>query len=214
MPEGDRPAGRDGGGDRAIGVLGSAFNPPHLGHLVLAGEARWRLQLDEVVLVPTGDPYHKEVLADPGGRARLEMVEVAIDGLDGLSASAIEVERPGPSYTYDTLGRIAELRPDSEIYLLMGADTALGFGDWHRPDAIVELARVAIAPREDIEQNAVERVFRKLGAGDRFEFIGMPPIGLSSTLVQQRLRAGQPYRHLVPAGVAEMIEREELYGNG
>ncbi len=214
MPEGDLRAGpaRDDG--NAVGVLGSAFNPPHLGHLVLAGEAGWRLGLDEVLLVPTGDPYHKEVLADPGGRARLAMVEAAIEGLDGLVASAIEIERPGPSYTYDTLERIAELRPDTEIHLLMGADTALGFGDWHRPEAIVELARVAIAPREDIEKVEVERVFEALGAADRFELIGMPPVGLSSTLVQERLRAGQPYRHLVPAGVAEMIEREELYGNG
>lgn len=214
MPEVDLPAGPERGGEGAVGVLGSAFNPPHLGHLVLAGEAKWRLGLGEVLLVPTGNPYHKEVLADPGGRARLAMVEVAIEGLDGLVASAIEIERPGPSYTYDTLERIAELRPDSEIHLLMGADTALGFGDWHRPEAIVELARVAVVPREDIEQVEVERVFEALGATDRFEYIGMPPVGLSSTLVQERLRAGQPYRHLVPAGVAEMIEREELYANG
>lgn len=207
-------SGPDPGGTGAIGILGSAFNPPHFGHLVLAGEAKWRLGLDEILLVPTGDPYHKEVLADPGGPARLAMVEVAIRGVEGLTASAIETERPGPSYTCDTVERIAELRPDSEITLLMGADTALGFGDWHRPEAVLELARVAVAPREDIDHAGVEAVFEGLGATGRFEFIGMPAIGISSSLVQERLRAGQPYRHLVPAGVAEMIESEELYGNG
>lgn len=211
-------SGPDPGKGNAIGLLGSAFNPPHLGHLVLAGEARWRLGLEQVLLVPTGDPYHKEVVVDPGPAVRLALVEAAIRGQVGLSVSAIEIGRDGPSYTCDTLEQIAKLNPDSEIHLLMGADAALGFGDWRRPERILELARVAVAPREGaareeaVALKGVEPVFEGLGAGDRLELIGMPPVGISSTLVQDRLRKGEPYRHLVPVGVAEMIESEELYG--
>ncbi|MBK5110909.1 MAG: nicotinate-nicotinamide nucleotide adenylyltransferase, partial [Thermoleophilia bacterium] len=162
-------------------MLGSAFNPPHLGHMVLAGEAKWRLGLAEVLLVPTGDSYHKDVSVDPGGRARLALTEAAIQGQEGLSVWSIEIERPGPSYTCDTLERIAELRPDSEVHLLMGADTALGFGDWHEPEGILDLARIGIAPRQGCREADVETAFEGLGGADRIEFIEMPPVGISST---------------------------------
>ncbi|HWJ43070.1 MAG TPA: adenylyltransferase/cytidyltransferase family protein, partial [Solirubrobacterales bacterium] len=98
-----------------IGVLGSAFNPPHLGHLALAQEALWQLGLDEVILVPTGEAPHKRIAEEPGREARMEMARLAAAEDPRFSVSALEVEREGPSYTYETLEALAEDRADTQM---------------------------------------------------------------------------------------------------
>ena len=193
-------------------MLGSAFNPPHLGHLVLAQEAAAQLRLSRVLLVPTGRAPHKEIADDPGARARLEMATAAANGAV-MEADGLEVElaeRDGePSYAYRTLEELA--KRDSDLVWIMGADAVAGLEEWREPERVLELARVAIAQRPGVEPTAVENVLERLGGTERATFIDMPVIGVSSSMVRERVREGRPIRYLVPAEVAEVIESRGLY---
>ncbi|HET9152704.1 MAG TPA: nicotinate-nucleotide adenylyltransferase [Solirubrobacterales bacterium] len=195
----------------ATGVLGSAFNPPHLGHLALAQEALCRFNLDEVVMVPTGQPPHKRIAEDPGRECRLEMTGLAASEDDRFSVSRLEVDREGPSYTYETLQLLAEERPDTELVFVMGADAAVGLESWRHPERVVELARLAVAQRPGVAAADVAEVIRNLGAEGRATMLEMPQFGVSSSAVRQRAKDGKPLRYLVPRGVAAYIEEKGLY---
>lgn len=175
-------------------------------------EAAWELGLDRVIAVPTGDPYHKAIEADPGAEVRFRLTEAAFGGLPGVEVSAVEVRREGPSYTCDTLEEIADPLGKYEIHLLMGADAAKGFAGWRSPERILELARIGIALRPGIGRDEVLPVFEGLGGAGRIDFIEMPQIDISSSLIRRRARAREPFRHLVPTQVAQMIENEDTYG--
>ena len=196
---------------KRIGVFGSAFNPPQVAHLNVVEAARRQLGIDLFVIVPTGDAYHKEPESDPGPEVRFRLAEAAFAGVDGVTVSRQEVDRPGPSYTYATLEQIAEQNPDSEIHLLMGADTASGFGGWQRPERILELARVAVVPRPGVGEEEVVAAFEGLGGSDRLEFLSMPAAGVSSSEVRERIASGSPFEDLVPQAVAEIINNEGVY---
>jgi nicotinate-nucleotide adenylyltransferase len=192
-------------------VLGGAFNPPHTGHLLLAQEARWALDLDELVLMTTGTAPHKEIEADPGAEVRLEMARLAASCSDGVEASSLEVEREGPSYTYETLETLKALDPEREIWFILGADMAAGLASWKHPERVVALARLAVVPRPGVGMEAVESSLERLDAADRAEVLDMPLCGVSSTLIRQRAAEGRPLRHLVPDPVAELIVERGLY---
>jgi len=196
-----------------LGVFGSSFNPPHLAHLAVVEAAIRQLGLVRVIVVPTGYAYHKDSGGDPGAAVRLRLAEVAFAGLDGVEVSSVEVDREGPSYTCDTLEEIADLNPDNEIHLLMGADAAKAISGWHRPQRILELATVAVAPRVGVSREEVESVFAKLDAGERVEFLEMPEVTISSSQIRRRIAGGEPVGHLLSADVAQMIENEDTYGN-
>jgi nicotinate-nucleotide adenylyltransferase len=205
-------AGRSGSSavDR-LGVLGGAFNPPHIGHLLLAQEARWQLELDRVLLMTTGRAPHKLIADDPGAEVRLEMTSRAADGEEGAEASALEVEREEPSYAFRTLELLAEREPGRELHFLLGADVAAGLKSWERPERVVELARLAVVPRQGVEMEAVSAALDQVGAADGAAIIQMPLCGVSSTMIRERAAAGRPLRHLVPQSVAELIEEWGLY---
>jgi nicotinate-nucleotide adenylyltransferase len=192
-------------------VLGGAFNPPHEGHLLLAKEAMAQLGLDRVLLVPTGEAPHKDIQKDPGADVRLRMTELAAEGKDRLDVSPIEVEREGPSYTYETLEALHDEDPSRELYFLMGADVAAGLLGWERPARVLELSRLGIASRPGVDSAELSAPLELLGAADRAEMIAMPRCDTSSTMVREKAAAGQPLEGLVPEPVAEMIEREGLY---
>ena len=194
-----------------LGILGGAFNPPHLGHLLLAQEARWKLELDELLLMVTGQAPHKEIEDDPGAEVRLEMARLAAAEGDGVEASALEVEREGPSYTFLTLEQLAEEHPDRELWFLLGADMAAGLSSWKEPEKVLELARLGVVPRPGVDMDQVRSALERLGAADRAEIIDMPLCGVSSTLVRERTAQGKPLRHLVPDPVVELISERGLY---
>ena len=194
-----------------IGVLGSAFNPPHLGHLALAQEALWQLGLDEVVLMPTGEAPHKRIVDDPGRELRLAMTRLAAADDPRFSVSTLEVERQGPSYTYETLELLARERGDTELVFVMGADAAVGLESWREPKRVVELARLAVARRAGVSDTEVAAVMRSLDAGDRATMLEMPQFGVSSSAVRERAAAGRPLRYLVPEPVARFIEEKGIY---
>jgi nicotinate-nucleotide adenylyltransferase len=196
-----------------IGVLGSAFNPPHLGHLALAQEALWQLGLEEVVLVPTGTAPHKRIVDDPGREQRLAMTRLAAAEDQRLSVSTLEVEREGPSYTYETLEQLAKQRGDRELVFVMGADAAVGLESWREPRRVTELARLAVARRAGVSEADVAAVLRSLGAEGRATMLEMPQFGVSSSAVRERAAAGRPLSYLVPGPVARLIEEQGLYGD-
>jgi nicotinate-nucleotide adenylyltransferase len=194
-----------------IGVLGSAFNPPHLGHLALAQEALWQLGLEEVVLMPTGEAPHKRILDDPGRELRLAMTRLAAADDPRFTVSSLEVEREGPSYTYETLELLADEKGERDLVFVMGADAAVGLESWREPGRVVDLARLAVARRAGVSDADVGAVLRSLGAGGRATMLEMPQFGVSSSAVRERAAAGRPLRYLVPEAVARFIEEKGIY---
>jgi nicotinate-nucleotide adenylyltransferase len=197
-----------------IGILGSAFNPPHLGHLALAQEALWQLGLGEVILMPTGEAPHKTIVDDPGRELRLAMTRLAAADDARFSVSTLEVEREGPSYTYETLQLLADERGDTELVFVMGADAAVGLESWREPRRVAELARIAVARRAGVSDADVAAVLRSLGAGERATMLEMPQFGVSSSSVRERAAEGRPLRYLVPEAVARFIEEKGIYARG
>ena len=192
-----------------IGVLGGAFNPPHIGHLLLAQEAAATLGLERVLLVPTGVAPHKRIEPEPGAELRLAMTRLAAAADPLLEASPLEVEREGPSFAYRTLELLTDERPGSELTFVMGADVAAGFAGWRRPERVLELARIAVAARPGADRDAAHNVLAGLGAG--VETIEMPPVGISSSLLRARVARRLPIRWMVPDPVAELIAERALY---
>ena len=196
-----------------IGILGSAFNPPHLGHLALAQEALWQLGLSEVTLMPTGEAPHKRIVDDPGRELRLAMTRLAAADDPRFSVSTLETERAGPSYTYETLERLGSEKGDRELVFVMGADAAVGLESWREPERVVELARLAVARRSGVSDSDVAAVMRSLGCDGRATMLEMPEFGVSSSVVRERAAAGRPLRYLVPEPVARFIEEKDVYGS-
>ncbi len=192
-------------------MLGGAFNPPHIGHLVLAREAAFQLGLERVVMVPTGRAPHKAIDPEPGADVRLEMATLVAAGDELIEASDLEVRDPGPSYTFRTLERLSEQRPGEQIWFLMGADVAASLESWKRPERVLELARLGIAARPGTATDEAEAALERLGAEDRAEWIRMPEIGVSSTRIRRRVGQGRPVRYLTPDPVLELIEAMDLY---
>jgi len=195
----------------AIGILGSAFNPPHLGHLALAQEALWQLGLAEVILVPTGQAPHKRIADDPGCELRMAMTRLAAAEDSRLSVSSIEVDREGPSYTYETLEALAKERGETELVFVMGADAAVGLESWREPERVVEQASLAVARRAGVSDADVDAVMRSLGCAGRATMLEMPQFGVSSSAVRERAKQGRPLRYLVPETVARFIEEKGIY---
>jgi nicotinate-nucleotide adenylyltransferase len=194
-----------------IGILGGTFNPPHLGHLVAGQEAYRELGLDQVMLIPAGIPPHKPVDAEPGPHHRLELCRLAIGNDERFTVSDLELRRDGPSYMVDTLKELSTQAPNNDLFLILGGDIAAGLPEWHEPERVLELATVAIAGRRGTAKAAVQKALGGLAGGDRATFFQMPRIGISSTMVRRRVRAGQPIRYFVPDGVVDYIETHGLY---
>jgi nicotinate-nucleotide adenylyltransferase len=198
-----------------IGVLGGTFNPPHLGHLVCAQEAYLHLELARVMLIPARIPPHKAVDEEPGVDHRLEMCRLAIAGHeDQFAVSAIEAGRDGPSYTVDTLEKLHAEQPQTELFLIVGADVAIGFPSWREPERVLSLATLAVAQRPGTSRQAVERALTQVPGGDAAEFFPMPEIEISSTMLRDRARASEPTTFLMPDAVRSYIDHHRLYERG
>jgi nicotinate-nucleotide adenylyltransferase len=188
-----------------IGVFGGLFNPPHVGHLSLCQEAAWQLGLDRVVLVPTGHPAHRPAPRE-SPEMRLRLAQAAALGNPMFTVSRLEIDRIGPSYTVDTLRELLHRYPGSSLHLLIGADQLAAMDTWQEPAAIVQLARLAAALRPGVDVSRADT--------PNLDWVEMPQIGISSSLVRDRVRAGRPIRYFVPDAVRELIEAEGLYRDG
>jgi nicotinate-nucleotide adenylyltransferase len=199
---------------RALGILGGTFNPPHLGHLVMAQEALVGLELGRVVLMPVHVPPHK-LLADdedPGPEARLELCRLATADDDRLEVSDLEARRPGPSFTVDTLRELHDRDPEHDLTFIVGGDMAESLPRWREPEAVLALARLAVAERAELRREQIARRLDGLaGAAGRVTFFDMPRIDVSSSALRARVAAGQPIRYLVPDAVAAEIAERGYY---
>ena len=193
--------------DRALrlGVLGGTFDPPHLGHLIVAHDVAEGLGLDRVLLVLAARPPHKSRALSPA-ELRLEMLEAALAHDPVLVASDIEVRRAGPSYTIDTLGEIRARYPEAELVLVIGTDQWQQFEGWKDPQGIARMATIAVMTREGEDPAAVGP-----GVAIPSHVVPVTRIDVSATDVRERARQGRSIRHLVPQAAHRIIEREELY---
>jgi nicotinate-nucleotide adenylyltransferase len=195
-----------------VGILGGTFNPPHLAHLVCASQAASQLGLDRVLLTPVAVPPHKEARMDPGPAERLELCRLAVAGDERLQVCDLEIARGGPSYTVDTLRVLHERDPEDHLTFILGGDIALGLPSWHEPEAVLELATLAVAERSGaIRSDVTERLHEAFGDLPRLEFFDMPRIDLSSSDVRRRVASNSSIRYLVPDPVADRIEQKRLY---
>jgi nicotinate-nucleotide adenylyltransferase len=194
-----------------IGILGGTFNPPHMGHLVMAQEALDQLDLDRVVLMPVAVPPHKEAREDPGGAARLELCRLAVAGDERFEVSSLEVDRGGASFTVDTLKELHDVEPEHELTFIVGGDMAQSLPAWREPETILALARLAVAEREGVRREDIARRLESLHDGSRVVFFDMPRIDISSSSIRRRVAEGRPVRYLVPDAVAEAIAEQGLY---
>lgn len=192
-----------------IGLLGGTFDPPHMGHLVMASEARWQLGLDRVLLVPAAAPPHKPAGPELAADDRARLVERAIAEDPWLELSRLELERPGLSYTVDTLAAMRAAEPGAALWFILGADQLLALGTWHRPERIVELARLAVVPRGGHGREELEAAAEELAPG-RVDWVLAPEIGISSSQIRRRIATGRPIRYLVPAVVEDELRRMGL----
>lgn len=185
-----------------IGVYGGTFDPIHVGHVAAASAVRRHLALDRVLIVPAGDPWQKRgrVVASP--EQRLEMARLAVDGIDGLEVSDLEVRRATASVTADTLEDLAA--PDRELYLILGADAVANMGTWRRLDDTRDLATIVVVERDG--ERAVPP-----GDGWRVEHVPIPRIDVSSTEIRDRIAAGEPIDGLVPPAAAHHLREHGLY---
>ncbi len=189
-----------------IGVYGGTFNPPHLGHLILAQSAIDALALDRVLLVPAFQSPFKHRSESLPASLRAEMVELAVSDNGKLRGEYYEVERAGVSFTLDTLKHLRMKHPDDTLFLLMGADTFLEFHLWKEPETIAGLAVLAVAERPGYEIDMASHPYGK--AARRFS---MPLIDISSTDIRRRVRDGLSIQYFVPWAVQVFITSQGLY---
>jgi nicotinate-nucleotide adenylyltransferase len=194
-----------------IGILGGTFNPPHMGHVVMAQEALDQLDLDRVVFMPVAVPPHKEARDDPGAAARLELCRLAVADDDRFEVSTLEIERGGASFTVDTLRELHDVEPEHDLTFIVGGDMAQSLPAWREPEAILALARLAVAEREGVRREDIARRLESLHDGSRVVFFDMPRIDISSSSIRRRVAEGRPVRYLVPDAVAEAIAEQGLY---
>jgi nicotinate-nucleotide adenylyltransferase len=195
-----------------VGILGGAFNPPHVGHLICAQEALVQLELEKVVFMPVGQAPHRELQGDPGAEARLEMVELAVADDGRFAVSRAELDRSGPSYTADTLRELREKGPDDELFLILGGDQAAALPSWHEPETVLSLATVAVVERTNWSRNAIGIKVGRLPGAERIRYLDMPMMQVSSSNIRRRVGEGLPIRYLVPDKVANYIGTNDLYG--
>lgn len=199
----------------SLGIMGGTFDPIHLGHLAAAEEAREALGLARVLFVPAGQPPHKVAAAVTRADDRAAMVALAIADNPWFELSRIEVDRPGPSWTVDTVEELAALRPEAgpdDLVLILSAETFLDLPTWRDPRRLLGLCRIAIMPREGYpapDQDWLAATFP--GLAHRVVLLEGPRLGVSSTGIRQRVALGRSIRYLVPPEVARYIADHALY---
>lgn len=189
-----------------IGIFGGTFNPPHLTHVKLVQCAKKQLELDEVIVVPCGDPPHKRCETDK--YTRLRLTQLAFDGI--AAVSDYEINAKGKSYTVLTLRHIKEMYPDAELYLIIGGDSLKNFGKWRLPEEIAQLAKLAVANRgRKTSRAVVNRIQTKYNA--EIVFLDVKPDSVNSTEIRLMCQFGKDISDYVPQQVAQYIARNDLY---
>jgi nicotinate-nucleotide adenylyltransferase len=193
--------------------MGGTFDPVHYGHLVTAEGARYDYRLDKVVFVPAGRPPHKSnyQISDP--EHRLALTRLAVASNPFFEVSDLEIKRPGPSYTYDTIMEMRRLYAPEEIFFITGVDTALEILSWHRYEELLALCRFIAATRPGYNLDNLARRLKMMPAplASRILTLEVPALAISSSDIRRRVREGRPIKYLLPESVEAYIARHDLY---
>jgi nicotinate-nucleotide adenylyltransferase len=213
-PAKDEPSLPQGEARQRLGIFGGTFDPVHVGHLILAEEARFQLQLDQVYLMPAGDPPHKRDQRLSSVEHRVRMAQLATADNEYIQVSRIDADRPGPHYTSDML-RLVRQQIDSqvEIYFLMGMDSLRDLPTWHEAQWLVENCHLVGLSRHDVHLDWDSLNAALPGVQERVIILEMPELQIASHNIRWRCRTGQPIRYQVPRLVEEYIREQNLYKN-
>ena len=199
-----------------LGVLGGTFDPIHNGHIAAAAAAQQSQHLDAISLVPSRTPPHRQDPVGASGEHRFAMAALAAAGRPGWTASRIELDRQGPSYTFDTLTEIRKGSPGTQIFFILGADAFAEIATWSRYPAVLDLANFLVVSRPGITLDSLrERVPSAFGvrssANTRVILVESNTPDVSATDIRRRIRAGETVTGLVPDSVAHYIHAHRLY---
>lgn len=186
---------------KQIGILGGNFNPVHNAHLVVADQVRQQLGLDQVLLMPEYQPPHVDKKETIDEKHRLAMLELAIEGVEGLGIETLELDRKGISYTYDSMKILTQAHPDTDYYFIIGADMVDYLPKWHRIDDLVSLVQFV----------GVQRPKYKAGTSYPVIWVDVPLMDISSSMVRDFIKKDRKPNYLLPAPVLDYIEKKGLY---
>lgn len=194
-----------------IGIMGGTFDPIHMGHLVAGEEVRARLGLSRVIFMVAGDPPHKSKRVVSDSEDRYSMTELAIASNPDFSASRLEIDRDGPTYTVDTMLALRRLHPEADLFFITGADAVFEIIGWDRADVLADLVTFVGVSRPGYDISAQREEHDNASSRFQIEFLQIPALAISSTDLRQRIRAGLPIRYLTPDPVVDYIHAHGLY---
>jgi nicotinate-nucleotide adenylyltransferase len=194
-----------------IGIFGGTFDPPHVGHLVIADQALTQLKLDEVWFMPAGQPPHKLNNDVSAAIHRVAMTRLAIKGHAGFKLSTFDVDRPGPHYSAIAIEMLEQQHPQHDWCFIMGADSLEDLPRWHQPSHLITLATLAVAGRPGARPDLTIIEQHVPGVSARVRWVDALLVDLSSTQLREMVKAGASLRYLVPDAVIEYIQQHDLY---
>lgn len=185
-----------------IGIMGGTFNPPHLGHLIIADQVKDQLNLDKILFMPTAQPPHSSIEKDTiASEKRVEMLELAIQSHPDFDLELYEVQQGGKNYSYDTIKALKEMYPGVEFYFIIGGDMIEDLPSWHRIDELVEIVQFVGVKRRNFENDTDYPII----------MVDLPLIDISSSLIREKVSRGCSIKYLLPRDVEKYIELEGLY---
>jgi nicotinate-nucleotide adenylyltransferase len=196
-----------------VGILGGTFDPVHNGHLIIAEVARERLNFNEVLFIPAGQPWLKVERSITPPQHRLQMLRLALDDRPYFRISEMEIERPGPTYTIDTINALKErLNAEDELFFILGQDTLMQLPQWHEAQNLIRLCYLVAAPRPGVKKPDLKVLETELpGIMQRVMLMKEPQVAISATDIRERVARGLSVRHLVPEPVNRYIKEHRLY---
>ncbi len=194
-----------------VGIFGGTFNPPHIGHMILADTAADALGLDRVLFVPAAEPPHKQGLPRAAVEHRVRMVELAIEGNPRFHLSRVDIDRPGPHYADDMVQVVQDEHPEADLYFLMGSDSLRDLLAWEAPQDLVARCHLVVMSRP-VNPPDMDQLYAALPQlHDKLIYIESPEIEISSTNIVARLRSGKSVRYRLPDAVLAHIREHQLY---
>lgn len=191
--------------------MGGTFDPIHNGHLAIAQSVAEQLDFELVLFIPTGNPHFKQDRAVTPASMRARMVELAIASYDTFELDTCEVDRPGVTYSADTLEELTQRFPDAEFYFIMGGDSAATLVHWKRAEQLAALCHVVVVQRPGQSMDLVRETLENSPIGFSVRYVNVPQVDVSSTDIRERVKRGDTVKDMLPAAVADFIEKNGLY---
>ena len=196
----------DAGQRMTIGIFGGAFNPPHMGHLIVAEAVGEQLHLDKVIFVVSADPPHRRDVGRATAEARFTMTKLAVRGNTRFDLSDMEIQRPGKSYTVDTVLGFEALHPRARLFLLIGSDNLAEFHTWRSPREIIARCELVAFTRPGFPMDGIKNEFVRSA-----QVLTAPIVGISASDIRRRVKTGRSIRYMVPEAVEDYIVKKGLY---